>query len=136
MAAHHYTTPDKDFFTTESVDVILRRRDYNKFHVLSRWRFDKNLSLLWIFTEKDTLPPFLCPRLVFSTPQQPASPVDLSKKDTHDWIPGVRDDVLKTYGRLFRKAVGPDFMFMNDNRSHTQLDDFFEEHDIRRTNCL
>lgn len=52
-------------------------------------------------------------------------------------VTGVRyrDEVLEPYVRLFRGAVGPDFLLMDDNaRPHRALlvDEFLENEDIRR----
>lgn len=65
--------------------------------------------------EKKTRQFFLCPRLMSSSPQKLGSHVGYSKKNMHDWTLGVSDAVLEAYGRLFRDAVSPDFMFMVDN---------------------
>ncbi|GFW13706.1 transposable element Tcb2 transposase [Trichonephila clavipes] len=46
-----------------------------------------------------------------------------------------RDEVLELYGRLFRGAVGPDFIFMDDNvPCHRAVlnDDFLETENIQR----
>ncbi|GFY12443.1 transposable element Tcb2 transposase [Trichonephila clavipes] len=46
-----------------------------------------------------------------------------------------RDEVLKTYVRLFRNAVGPDFIFMDDNAPCHRaglIDDFLETVNIQR----
>lgn len=48
-----------------------------------------------------------------------------------------RDEILERYIRLFRYAVGSDFILMDDNerphRAHL-VDDFLEIEDIRRMN--
>ncbi|GFS91302.1 transposable element Tcb2 transposase [Trichonephila clavipes] len=46
-----------------------------------------------------------------------------------------RDEVLKPYVRLFRGAVGPDFIFMDDNapcHRAVLIDDFLEMENIQR----
>ncbi|GFX96560.1 transposable element Tcb2 transposase [Trichonephila clavipes] len=46
-----------------------------------------------------------------------------------------RDEVLEPYVRLFRGAVGPDFIFMDDNAQCHQavlIDDFLETENIQR----
>ena len=46
-----------------------------------------------------------------------------------------RDEVLELYVRLFRGAVGPDFMFMDDNAPCYRtflVDDFLETGNIQR----
>ncbi|GFV69189.1 transposable element Tcb2 transposase [Trichonephila clavipes] len=46
-----------------------------------------------------------------------------------------RDEVLKPYVRLFQGAVGPDFMFMDDNapcHRSVLFDDFLETENIQR----
>ncbi|GBM18963.1 hypothetical protein AVEN_1583-1 [Araneus ventricosus] len=52
-------------------------------------------------------------------------------------VTGVRyrDEILEQYVRLFRGAVGPEFILMDDNaRPHRGLlvDEFLESEDIRR----
>ncbi|GBO43813.1 hypothetical protein AVEN_192355-1 [Araneus ventricosus] len=52
-------------------------------------------------------------------------------------VTGVRyrDEILEPYVRLFRGAVGPEFILMDDNaRLHRALlvDEFLESEDIRR----
>ncbi|GFX50956.1 transposable element Tc3 transposase [Trichonephila clavipes] len=50
-----------------------------------------------------------------------------------------RDEVLEPYARLFRGAVGPDFIFMNDNAPchHAVLiDDFLEKENIQHMSWL
>lgn len=49
-----------------------------------------------------------------SAPQQSISLVKWVK-DTHDGTPDIRNEVLVARVRLFLGAVGPDFMFMNNN---------------------
>ncbi|GFV69833.1 transposable element Tcb2 transposase [Trichonephila clavipes] len=44
-----------------------------------------------------------------------------------------RDEVLQPYARLFRGAVGPDFIFMDDNapcHRAVLIDDFLETENI------
>ncbi|GFX89378.1 transposable element Tcb2 transposase [Trichonephila clavipes] len=62
-------------------------------------------------------------------------------KDLHFFDTGTvtaqryRDEVLKTYVRLFRGAVGPDFIFMDDNAPCYRavlIDDFLETENIQR----
>ncbi|GFV57205.1 transposable element Tc1 transposase [Trichonephila clavipes] len=46
-----------------------------------------------------------------------------------------RDEVLEPYVRLFQSAVGPDFIFMDDNAPCHQavlIDDFLETENIQR----
>ncbi|GFX83328.1 transposable element Tcb2 transposase [Trichonephila clavipes] len=46
-----------------------------------------------------------------------------------------RDEVLEPYDRLFRCAVGPDFIFMDDNapcHRAVLIDDFLETENIQR----
>lgn len=48
-----------------------------------------------------------------------------------------RVEVIEAYVRLFRAAVGPDFMHKGDNskiHGANNVEDFLEEGDIRRTN--
>ncbi|GBM00745.1 hypothetical protein AVEN_150912-1 [Araneus ventricosus] len=52
-------------------------------------------------------------------------------------VTGVRykNEILELYVRLFRRAVGPEFILMDDNaRPHRALlvDEFLESEDIRR----
>ncbi|GBM74209.1 hypothetical protein AVEN_203409-1 [Araneus ventricosus] len=56
-------------------------------------------------------------------------------------VTGVRyrDEILEPYVRLFRGAVGPEFILMDDNaRPHRALlvDEFLESEDIRRMDWL
>ncbi|GFU57431.1 transposable element Tcb2 transposase [Trichonephila clavipes] len=49
-----------------------------------------------------------------------------------------RDEVLEPYVRLFRGAVGSDFIFMDDNAPCHQavlIDDFLETENIHRMSC-
>ncbi|GFX95488.1 transposable element Tcb2 transposase [Trichonephila clavipes] len=49
--------------------------------------------------------------------------------------PVLEDEVLEPYVRLFRGAVGPDFIFMNDNvpcHRAVLIDDFLETENIQR----
>ncbi|GBM33737.1 hypothetical protein AVEN_47042-1 [Araneus ventricosus] len=62
------------------------------------------------------------------------TPLHVFEKGT---VTGVRyrDEILESYVRLFRSAVGPEFILMDDNaRPHRALlvDEFLQSKDIRR----
>ncbi|GFW10425.1 transposable element Tcb2 transposase [Trichonephila clavipes] len=61
--------------------------------------------------------------------------VTTPNQDRYLVISAYRDEVLEPYVCLFRGAVGPDFIFLDDNAPYhraVRIDDFFETENIQR----
>lgn len=109
----------------------------------STFSSDENLAKISLYNEsgliivKNTLSFLLCPRSgVLGSKTIIAFPIGCSERDSHNIMPGVRDDVFEAYVRMLGEAVGPNFMFMGNNAkphgAHAVYD-LFEE-DIQRMN--
>lgn len=137
--AQHYVSPRQRFFCYQICGFLLRRKDDNE--VLRTLHIEIQRESLCgksrLIAEK-SMSPFLSPGLMSLVPQQPASSVKCSERDTRDCKLDFRDKVIVTYVALFWGSVYPNFMFMNNNvkphRAHI-VDDFLKEDYTRHMNC-
>lgn len=129
--AQHFAAPDKYSFGSKSIILFYERG------VIPSSKFSPVRIILRgesrVITEKNTSSFLLCPTLMSSVPQKPSPSVWYSERDTQEWTPSIRDELLEVYVRLFRSTVLPDIMSMGNNAKPHKIpnvDGFLEEEDV------